>query len=128
MTVVHYNGSKEITCTPFFNELKGSCKFITEVQGIRAKWDLNLRKNRSDVYLMVPDKPMTITHAFVKKLQAADWSTEEAGSEAPSKICVEVFTPSTTEQRSTTSQEVHDVEMDGWLRQSENHLEARPGR
>ena len=62
---------------------------------------------------------MIVTHAFVKKLQAANWSTEEAGSEAPSKICVEVFTSSTTEQRSTTSKEVHDVEMDGQLNQPE---------
>ena len=107
-----------------FNKLKGSCRFVTEVQDIRAKWDLNLRKNRSDVYLMVPNKPMIITYAFVKKFQAADWSTEEAGAEAPSKICVGAFTPSTTEQRRTTSQQVHDVEMDGWLKQSDNHRSA----
>ena len=30
---------------PLFNKLKGSCRFVTEVQGIRSKWDLNLRKN-----------------------------------------------------------------------------------
>ena len=67
---------------------------------------------------MVLQKSMIITHVLVKKLQAADWSTEEAGSEAPSKICVGVFTPSTTEQRSTASKEVYDVKMDGQLRQS----------
>mmetsp|Transcript_65509 Transcript_65509/g.73331 ORF Transcript_65509/g.73331 Transcript_65509/m.73331 type:complete len:109 (+) Transcript_65509:127-453(+) len=64
---------------------------------------------------------MIVTHDFLKKLQQANWSTEEVGSEAPSKICVGVFILSTTEQRSTTSKEVHDVEMDRVLIQPDNH-------
>ena len=103
-----------------FSKLKGTCRYVTEIQGIIAKWNKNLRNNRSNVYLMVPDKPMIITHALVKKLQSADWSTEEAGIEAPSKICIGVFIPSTVEQRSTTTQEVHDVKMDGQLSQPDH--------
>ena len=73
---------------------------------------------------MVPKKSLIITHVLVKKIQAVDWSTEEAGSEAPSKICVGVFTLRTTEQRSTTSREVHDVKMDGQLNQPDNQRSA----
>jgi len=86
-----------------FNKLKGTCKYVYQVQEIRPKWDLNLRKTQSDVYLMVSKHLMIITHVLVKKLKAANWSIEEAGSEAPSKIYVGVFTPSTTEQRSIAS-------------------------
>ena len=71
---------------------------------------------------MTPEKSMIVTHIFVKKLQQADWSTEEAGLEAPSKVCVWVFISSTTEQRSTTSKEVHDVEIDGvFIKPDTNH-------
>ena len=65
-----------------------------------------------------------MTHVIVKKLQASDWSTEEAGSEAPSKICVGVSNASKTEHRSTTAREVHDVEMDGLLNQPDNQYSA----
>ena len=74
--------------------------------------------------MMTPDKAIVVTHALLKKLQAADWSTEEAGSKTPSKICVGVFTPSTIDQRSTAFKEVHDVKMDGQLNQLDNQCSA----
>mmetsp|Transcript_57216 Transcript_57216/g.63920 ORF Transcript_57216/g.63920 Transcript_57216/m.63920 type:complete len:107 (+) Transcript_57216:1-321(+) len=70
---------------------------------------------------MTPIKTMIVTHVFVKKLQAVDWSTEKAAAGAPLTICVGVFTPSIKEQRSTTSKEVHDVTMDGVLIQPSTH-------
>ena len=103
-----------------FTKLKGTCRYITKIQGMRSKWDLNLRKNRSKVYLLVPEKSLTMTHVLVKQFQAADWSTEEAGSEGQSRICVGVFTPTLTEQKSSILREVHDVEMDGLLNQPEH--------
>ena len=48
----------------------------------------------------------------MKKLQSADWSTEEAGEEGPSSLCVGVFTPVSKDQQSAIVEAVHDVEMD----------------
>ena len=49
----------------------------------------------------------------MKKLQSADWSTEEAGDEGPSSLCVGVFTPVSKDQQTAIVVEaVHDVKMD----------------
>ena len=40
---------------PLFTKLKGTCKYITEIQGMRAKWDCILRRIRREVYLQVPE-------------------------------------------------------------------------
>ena len=53
----------------------------------------------------------------MKKMQSADWSTEEAGEEVPSSLCVGVFTPVSKDQQSAIIDAVHDVEMDGRLDQ-----------
>ena len=77
---VSYNGFKERLCTLFFYKITSTCRYVTEVQGIKTKWDKELIKIRSDVYIMTPRKTMLVTHAFVKKLQTAKWSTEEPGT------------------------------------------------
>ena len=97
---------------PLFDKLAGSCRYVTEVQWIRNIWDKMLKETHSKVYLTVPNKPAIVTHVLLKKLQLVDWSTEEVGSEASSKVCVGVHTTRLKEQRARTAEEVHDVEMD----------------
>ena len=91
---------------------------------MRAKWDRILRRTRSEVYLQVPKKSLTLSYVFVKKIQAVDCSTEEAGAEGPSRICVGVFTLISTVQWSSTVLKVHDVEIDGLLNQPEYQRSA----
>ena len=76
-----------------------------------------LKKTCSEVYLTVPENAAVVTHVFLLKLKLADWSTENAGSEVPSKICVGVSTPRSKKQRDRTAVELHNVEMDGVLNQ-----------
>ena len=85
-----------------FTKLRGTCKYISECQGLWTKWDHILRNTRSEIYLQVPEKSLILNHVFVKKIQAADWSTEEARAKGPSRICVRVFTSISTDQRSST--------------------------
>ena len=82
---------------PLFKKLKGN-GFLSKLQGIRTKWDKALRETRSDIYLQVPDKTLIWSHILLKKLQAADWSTDAAGKERPSQICLRVFTLITANQ------------------------------
>ena len=83
-----------------------------------------LKKTRSEVYLIISDKPAVVTHVFPNKLKLADWSTEKAGAEGLSKICVGVFAPSSKEHRARAAEEVHNVEMDGVLNQPETQQSA----
>ena len=101
---------------PLFKKMKGNV-FLSELQGIRTKWDRSLRETRSDIYLQVPDKTMIWSHIMLKKLQAADWSTDAAGDERPSQICLGVFTPLSAYQRSSIERSVFEVKMDGQLNQ-----------
>ena len=84
---------KRDTMHSLFTKLQGKCKYISELQGMRTKWDCDLRDTRSEVYLQVVKKTLSWSHVLVKKMQSADWSTEEAGEEGPSSLCVGVFTP-----------------------------------
>ena len=101
---------------PLFKKMKANV-LLSELQGIRTKWDKSLRETRSDIYLQVPDKSMIWSHIMLKKLQAADFSTEAAGDERPSQICLGVFTPLTADQRDSIERAVFEVEMDGQLDQ-----------
>ena len=105
-------------------KLRGNCKYISEFQGLRAKWDRILCSTRSEIYLQVSEKSLILNHVFLEKIQTADWSTEEAGAEGPSRICVGVFTPISTDQRSSTVLEVHNVEMDSLLNQPAHERSA----
>ena len=105
------------TMHPLFTKLKSTGKYISELQGLRTKWDKNLWEIRSKIYLQVPKKSLIWSHVLVKKLQTADWSTEKAGVKRPSQICVGVFTPLSSDQWILTKQAVYDVEMDGLLNQ-----------
>jgi len=80
-----------------FHKIMNISRYVTQIQGIRTKWDNQLIKSRCQVYMMTPDKTMVVTHVFMKKLQTAKWSTDKAGVEAPLTICVGILTPSTKE-------------------------------
>ena len=108
---------KRDTIHLLFTKLQGKCKYISELQGMRTKWDRDLRDTRSEVYLQVVKKTLAWSHVFVKKMQSADWSTEEAGEEGPSSLCVDVFTPVSSDQQTFIINAVQDVEMDGLLDQ-----------
>ena len=41
-----------------FMKLKGKCKYISELQGLRTKWDRDLRATRSKIYLQVAVKSL----------------------------------------------------------------------
>ena len=69
-------------------------------------------------------KLLILNHVFVKKIQSADWSTEEAGAEGPLQICVGVFTQISMDQRSSTVLEVHNVELDSLLNQPAHERSA----
>ena len=57
-------------------------------------------------------------------MQAADWSTKEAGEEGPSRICVGVFTPIPADQRKATELALNEVEIDSLLNQPAHERSA----
>ena len=84
---------KRDTMHSLFTKLQGKYKYISELQGIQAKWDRDLCETCSEVYLQVVKRTLTWSHVLAKKMQSADWSTDKAGEEGPSSLCVGVFTP-----------------------------------
>ena len=109
---------KRETIHALFTKLKGTCRYITELQNFRLKWDCDLCDTRSEVYLQVARNTLVWSHVLVKKMQSADWSTREAGDEGPSSLCVGVFTPVSRDQQAAILEAVYDVEMDCWLNNS----------
>ena len=41
-----------------FTKLRGTGKYISELQGLRTKWDRDLRDTCSEIYLQVPVKSL----------------------------------------------------------------------
>ena len=66
---------KRDTMHSLFTKWQGRCKYISELQGIRNKWDRDLRDTRSKVYIQVI-RTLAWSHVLTKKMQSADWSTE----------------------------------------------------
>ena len=99
---------KRDTMHSLFKKLMGKGANVSELQGIRKKWDRDLRDTRSKVYLQVIST-LVWSHILMKKLQSADWSTKEAGEEGPSSLCVGVFTPVLRDQQTAIAEAVHDV-------------------
>ena len=108
---------KRDTMHSLFTKLQGKCKYISKLQGIRTKWDRDLRDTCSEVYLQVIKQTLAWSHVFLKKMQSADWSTEEAGEEGSLRLRVGVFTPVSKDKQSAIIDAVHDVGMDGQLDQ-----------
>ena len=71
---------KRDTMHSLFKKLMGKGANISKLQGIRKKWDRDLRDTCSKVYLQVI-RTLVWSHILMKKLQSADWSTEEVGDE-----------------------------------------------
>ena len=90
---------KRETMHALFMKLKGTCRYITELQNSWLKWDHDLCDTRSEVYLQVTRNALVWSHGLVKKMQSADWSTKEAGDEGPSSLCQGVFTPVLRDQQ-----------------------------
>ena len=63
---------KRDTMHSLFTKLQGKCKYISKLQGMRTKWDRNLRDTCSKVYLQVVKKTLAWSHVLVKKMQLAD--------------------------------------------------------
>ena len=47
-----------------FTKLRGTCKYISKFQGLWRKWDCILRSTRSEIYLQVPEKSLTLNHVL----------------------------------------------------------------
>ena len=62
---------KRETMHSLFTKLKGTCKYITELQNIWLKWDCDLCDTRSEVYLQVTRNALVWSHVLVKKMQSA---------------------------------------------------------
>ena len=56
-------------------------------------------------------RTLTWSHVVGKKIQSAGWSTNKAGEEGSSSLCVGVFTPVLKDQQSVIKDVVHDAEM-----------------
>ena len=50
---------KRETIHSLFMKLQGKCRYITELQGIQAKWDRDLHETCSEVYLQVVKRTLT---------------------------------------------------------------------
>ena len=58
---------KRETMHSLFTKLKGTCRYITELQGIQAKWDCDLCETCSEVYLQMVKSTLTRSHVLTKK-------------------------------------------------------------
>ena len=53
---------KRETMHSLFTKLQGKCRYMTKLQGIRAKWDRDLCETCSEVYLQVVKRTLTWSH------------------------------------------------------------------